>query len=228
MDKIYRIRPCNDYTIDELASEYLWFSRPIFFNDSNDANIGAFITDTAAIKRGILSICPRFQFDEFYDKMSYIGICCFTNVLPESNGLGKYPQCKSGNAICIEYNKLELERFFNNHKRFPLHPCFNPVLYSKEPTKLECDGEWHILWEETEVGKVYKSIPGLIHEHPRKIDLFVLRLLTRISSRFRFQHEERIILAGRNIPPHTKEIKGYKIEVSTSYINKIRVIRYSA
>lgn len=54
MSSIYRVRPANKSTLDELTNSYLWFSKPNGFKgDAKDANIGAFVTDTAAIKRGI-------------------------------------------------------------------------------------------------------------------------------------------------------------------------------
>lgn len=43
MSSIYRIRPVNDYTIDELNNHYLWFTRRSGFNDHNDANVGTFL-----------------------------------------------------------------------------------------------------------------------------------------------------------------------------------------
>lgn len=47
----YRVRPCNNYTLDELRKGYIWFSRPTYYNDIDDANIAAFIKDTDAIKK---------------------------------------------------------------------------------------------------------------------------------------------------------------------------------
>lgn len=70
MDSIYRVRPANCYTIDELRKSYLWFSRPIGFKgDTNDANIGAFINDTNAIKRGFEYLFPDFPYSEFCELM---------------------------------------------------------------------------------------------------------------------------------------------------------------
>lgn len=42
MDKIYRLRPTNDKTLEELAEPYLWFSRPTKYKDVEDANVVAF------------------------------------------------------------------------------------------------------------------------------------------------------------------------------------------
>ena len=61
MNNIYRVRPANEYTIDELKNSYLWFSRPKGFKgDIDDANICAFFLiygfqDPRALK-GILTM----------------------------------------------------------------------------------------------------------------------------------------------------------------------------
>lgn len=61
---IFRVRYCDENTIDELTNSYLWFSRPLNFKgDTKDANIGAFVTDTDAIKRGLMYVDPNFDFD---------------------------------------------------------------------------------------------------------------------------------------------------------------------
>lgn len=39
MEYIYRFRPINKFTIDELLNQYIWFSRPCEYNDVADSNI---------------------------------------------------------------------------------------------------------------------------------------------------------------------------------------------
>ncbi len=228
MSSIYRVRPANKSTLDELTNSYLWFSKPNGFKgDAKDANIGAFVTDTAAIKRGIdfyfemLGI--KFPYEEWYEKMSHTGICCFTSKLPNRKRIKKFPKCSQRNCICIEYNKDIIESFFLNHKHYPIVPCFIPVVYDNNPTKIEAFDEWSILWERTPEGSLYKTIPGILHEHPRECDLFLRKLLTRLNSKFKFQKEERIILGGGNIPSYDKSILGYKIEIPMESIIKIYV-----
>lgn len=224
MDNIYRIRPANNFTIDELRNSYLWFSRPIGFKgDTNDANISAFIDNTDAIKRGIEYSLPNFPYKSFCEQMSHTGICCFTYEFPDNNRVRKFPKCSNGNCICIEYDKHKLEDFFLNHKSTPIYPCFIPVVYADNPTKLQTDGEWSILWSKDKDGEFYKTIPGILHEHPRELDTFIRMLLTRISSKFKAQKEERIILGGYNIPSHDNNLLGYRIPIPEDTIKNVIV-----
>lgn len=219
---VFRVRPLNSYAIDELRQSYLWFSRPREIKgDAQDANIGAFITDTEAIKKGLSFVCPNFPIDTWLDKISHTGICCFTKQQPTQSTIKKFPGCSDGNAMCIEFDKTGVEEFFKSHRNYPQGYCFHDVVYDENPTKIEQLDEWCILWEANEDGKLYKTIPGLLHEHPREHDKFIFILLTRINAKFSVQEETRIILGGRNIPSHEKELKGYKLEIPDSLITKI-------
>ena len=202
----------------------MWFSRPIGFKgDTNDANISAFINDTNAIKRGFEYLFPDFLYNEFCELMGHTGICCFTNELPNNTMVKKFPKCSNGKCICIEYDKHKLEEFFLNHKSTPIPQGFNRVIYDDNPTKLETDGEWSILWSKGKNDKLYKTIPGIMHEHPREFDAFIRILLTRINSKFKGQKEERIILGGRNIPSHDNNLLGYSIPIPEDTVKNVIV-----
>lgn len=221
----YRIRPCNSYTLDELRKGYLWFSRPTCYKDTEDANIAAFIKDTNAIKRGLLHVGFREECIEKYVKeMSYIGICCFTKERPLGHHLNHFPKCQKRNAIAIEYNRDGLKGFFETHRTHPLCPCFHDVIYDESPTKLEQCDDWSFLVKKDEFGnKTYKTIPRILHEHPRELDKFIFMLYTRINSRFETQKEERIIIAGCNVPKHNEETAGYTIPIPENLIEAIYV-----
>lgn len=224
MNNIYRVRPANEYTIDELKNSYLWFSRPKGFKgDIDDANICAFFNNTEVIKRGFEFSFPNFPYEEFFERMSHTGICCFTNELPNNEIAKKFPKCSKGNCLCIEYDRRGLEEFFLNHRSTPICPCFIPVVYDDNPTKLETCDKWSFLWSEDENGKFYKTIPGILYEHPRVFDSFIRILLTRLSSRFSAQKEERIILGGCNIPSHDENLLGYRVSIPEDLINTIIV-----
>lgn len=221
---IFRVRYCDENTIDELTNSYLWFSRPLNFKgDTKDANIGVFVTDTDAIKRGLMYVDPNFDFDKWYNSMSFTGICCFTKYLPSLKELRHFPKCTKGNAICIEYNKNSLQDFLVNKSKHSIYPCFNEVVYSPNPTKIEMCDEWSILWEKDENGCLYKTIPSILNEHPREFDKFIRILLTRIDLKFEKQSEERIILGGTNIPPHDDKTRGYKITIPSNCISKVYI-----
>lgn len=155
--------------------------------------------------------------------MEHTGICCFTTECPDVKTIRKFPKCSNGNCICIEYDRQKLEEFFLNHRATPIYPCFTSVIYDDNPTKLQTDGEWSILWKKDENGELYKTIPGILHEHPRELDTFIRMFLTRINSKFKGQKEERIILGGCNIPSHDNNLLGYCIPIPEDTVKNVIV-----
>lgn len=223
---IYRIRPINSNTLDELEHSYLWFSRPCGFKgDVNDANIGAFVEDTEAIRRGITTLCSNFPFDKWYEKMGHIGICCFTSALPSSDELRHFPKCKKGEGISIEYNTAAIQDFFTHQSKIPIPPLFHKVIYDEEPTKIETCDEWSILWEKGDGFKKYKTIKN-IFMNPRYVDMFVIKLLTRLNTKYHNQKEIRMFLGGCLIPKDAPNVLGYKIYVPVNTINRVIVYPY--
>lgn len=222
MDVVYRVRPANEFTIAELKEPYLWFSRPVGFKgDRNDANICAFINDTGAIRLGIEHSLPEFPYESFYKQMGHTGICCFTSELPDNERIKGFRKCSKRNCVCVEYDKHKLEEFFKNHKSTPIHPCFIPVVYDDNPTELDTYDKWSFQWSEDQDGKQYKTIPGILQGHPRDRDVFIQKLFSRISYRFKDQKEIRIILGGCNIPSHDENLLGYRIPIPEYAINRV-------
>lgn len=223
----YRVRPLNKNTIDELTNSFLWFSRPSAFKgDSKDANIGAFVTDTPAIKNGFLLMWPDYPFEVWYKTMNHTGICCFTTQIPTSEELSYFPRCEEGKGICIEYDKLKLTNYFARESTIIVRPEFFKVIYDDNPTKLDSCDKWSILWENygEDVGKRYRTIPEIYcYSHPKDKEEFIYKLLTRLSSRFENQKEERLILNYKNVPSHDEDIQGYKVPIPNDAINHIFV-----
>lgn len=213
----YRLRPMNDLTIDELNNHYLWFSKRSGFKDRHDANIGAFIEDTPHIRNGLKRIYTESEINEIIKEMDNIGICCFTKKMPSKRDLGKFP--RGGKSICIRYNKKKLEDFFENSKYALANP-FNDVVYDDEPTKIETDGSYHILWEKQEFGNIYRSINNIFADF-RTTDKLFQKLLTRINSKYREQRELRIILGGRNLADLDTAQPGYKIVIPECAVSKV-------
>ena len=216
----YRLRPMNEMTIDELGNHYLWFSKRSGFKDKCDANIGAFIEDTPQIERGLQLRYTREGIKELVRQMDNIGICCFTKKLPSKKNLGLFPNGKK--SICIEYNKEIIENYFLNSKYALAHP-FKNVLYDKEPTKIESDGNYHVLTKKSKDGFLYQSIYDILSDI-RKVDKLFELLLTRINSKYRKQNEMRIILGGRNLDHLDTSLAGYKIEIPEDAINTIYLL----
>ena len=215
----YRLRPMNNLTIDELNNHYLWFSKRSGFKDKFDANIGAFIEETPQIKRGLQLKYSEEGINEIVRKMDNIGICCFTKKLPQRKNLRCFPN--GTKSICIEYNQRMLEDRFLNSK-FALANPFLDVVYDDEPTKVETDGSYSILWEKHDFINVYRSINDIFSDI-RTVDKLFELLLTRINSRYDKQKEMRIILGGRNLEYFDVSQSGYKIEIPVDAISKVYI-----
>lgn len=215
----YRLRPMNDLTIEELNNHYLWFSKRSGFNDECDANIGAFIEDTPQIKSGLQLRYSREEIDEIIRRMDNIGICCFTKKLPSKKNLVLFPNGKK--SICVEYNKKIIEDYFLN--KYALAHPFKNVIYDAQPTKIESDGNYHILTKKYKDGCLYQSIYDIFSDI-RKVDDFFELLLTRINARYSIQKEMRIILGGRILENLDTSLAGYKIEIPKDAISKIYLL----
>lgn len=215
----YRLRPMNDLTIDELNNHYLWFSKRNGFKDKFDANIGAFIEDTSQIERGLQLRYTEEGIRKIVRQMDNIGICCFTKKLPQRKNLRCFPN--GTKSICIEYNQRMLEDFFLNSK-FALAYPFKNVMYSKEPTKIESDGSYHILTKKHKDGCEYSSIYDIFSDI-RKVDKLFELLLTRINERYEKQKEMRIILGGRILEYLDVSQYGYKIVIPEDAVSKVYI-----
>ena len=215
----YRLRPMNDTTIDELDNHYLWFSKRSGFNDKCDANIGAFVEDTPHIKRGLLLRYSKEDIDELIRQMDNLGICCFTKKLPSKKNLIKFPNGRK--SICVEYNKKIIEDYFIN--KYALAHPFKNVIYDAQPTKIESDGNYHILTKKYKDGCLYQSIYEIFSDI-KKVDKLFELLLTRINAKYSMQKEMRIILGGRILENLDTSLAGYKIGIPKDAISKIYLL----
>ena len=216
----YRLRPMCDNTLEELQKSYLWFSKRQGFRDKYDANIGAFLEDTDQIYNSLLYLFKEEDINEFVKRMDKIGICCFTKSLPKRKNLHKFPNGK--HSICIEYEVKVLEDWFLNH--YGIYNPFKDIEYSECPTKIEADGEYHILMEEKENGRIYESVRALVHS-PRDFEKLIILLLTRLHSKYHKQNETRIIWGGFHLNDFKTSEQGYKVTVPNEAISSIFVYK---
>ncbi len=217
MDKIYRLRPANDKTLEELTEHYLWFSRPTEYKDFEDANVIAFSKKNETVK----DLFDRVFGDAkiLGTELSRLGICCFTKLLPEVPKWSKFP--KGYNSIFIEYDKNLIEEYFLSN--YYLGECFKDVQYKENPLVLQSSAEngYDVLWEETDDGILYKSLRGDIACDEKLMDEFILRFLTTINNRYEKQKETRIILPYRAVKDEPERSLGYKIVIPKESIIKI-------
>lgn len=213
---MYRLRAPCELTIHELEEPYLWFSRATEYKDIEDSNIFSFIKNNESIKASFERIYK--DYDEVANLSKLAGICCFTKTLPNIKYWNKFP--KGHNGIFVEYNKEVIENHFVNS--FGLGDCFKEIEYLAEPTLFSSLNEHNILWEKKEDGEFYRALRA-IEKDPKLLDQLFLKMFTRINSKYSFQNEARIILAGRNIPDKGEDVKGYEIEIPKRAIQKLYV-----
>lgn len=221
MTSVYRIRPCNGYTIDEIENHYLWFSRRRGFKDVNDANIGVFLDNNETLFQRVQSMLTSDEIQDFIKKMDCTGICCFTNKIPTIRERKHFPN--SLNSICLEYDNEVIDSFFEN-SRYAMHNCFCDVQYLQKPIEFVENDKDHILLEKSDEGILYESIFELTRTE-KGFDRLVKLLLTRISSKYYRQNEKRIILGGRNIPSFEPDLLGYKVEIPENAIVTIHAYK---
>lgn len=221
MSSVFRIRPCNKYTIDEIENHYLWFSRRTGFNDPEDANIGAYLDNNKVLLNAFNRLFTSEEIKVFREEMDCTGICCFTDRNPSDRDKGHYPGGKR--CICIEYDRELLESYFLN-SHYAIANCFNVVHYFDSPIIFEQDGEYHILTKKDEDGCLYESVKELTRTE-KNMDRLIKLLLTRINSKYHFQDELRIILGGRNIPTFDNSVSGYKVPIPKNAIKMIHLYK---
>ena len=219
MSKLFRFRPANHLTMEELKTGYVWFSRPTEYKDKEDSNIIAFAEKNENVKESLNRVFRNYV--EFGTELSYCGICCFTETLPKSKDWHKFPKGPKG--IIIEYDKEKIEQYFIHH--YALGNCFKKVEYCQNQLIIESSNSDHddVLWEVEENGISYKSLRGDIERSEKLMDEFLERLFTRINKKFDKQNELRIILGSRHFTDRTAELKGYKISIPLSTIIRIHV-----
>jgi len=206
MKEVFRLRPANKRTVEELQEPYLWFSRPSEYNDINDANVFAFIQDNENIKQSFIRLFGEYA--KIFEQSELTGICSFTKTLPVINLWRKFPNGK--NAIFIKYDKNFIEKHFQD--TFGLGDCFKEIEYLDNPTLFKKYSNHDILWKKTENVELYKSVREIEKDTKLRDELF-LKMFTRLNKKFSFQNELRIILGGSNIPDKAKIIKGYKVPI---------------
>ena len=216
-NKIYRLRPVGDKTIEELTEPYLWFSRPTEYKDFEDANVIAFSEKNKTVKELFEQIFEDAK--DLGKELSRLGMCCFTKYLPPSYKWKKFPQ--GHNAIFIEYDKKILKDHFSS--KLYLGNCFKEITYKENPLILKSSDKngYDVLWKETKDGKYYKSLRGDIGRDSKLMEEFILRFFTTINKHFHKQKEIRIILSYRIIKDYPEDVLGYKINIPKEAIKKI-------
>jgi hypothetical protein len=212
---IYRLRPSNKNTINELEANYLWFSKPRYFNDTQDSNILSFAKNDSSILNLINTVFGGSS--EVVAFLNSVGICCFTNRKPNSNSWTHFPKCRNG--ILVEYDKELLEKHFI--KCYGLGDCFKKIEYLRNPIIFDSSRPNDILWRQEDGYNIYKTLNDIAN-NSRDMDKFFLKMFTRLNYKHHRQKEERIILKEEFLRNDEFALKqGYKIPIDKKAILKV-------
>jgi len=218
ISSIYRLRPAKSFLLNELEENYLWFSKPTAFRDTEDANITSFVKNNLSIKDSFDRIYKNSQ--EILHKSKHIGICCFTDELPEFDLWKKFPLGKNG--VFIEYDREILEDYFL--RNFGIEDCFIKVDYNYDATKFPSyNDKYDILWDIDEEGGLWYEPLAKIEKDIKLKDELFKRMFTRLDFRHINQNESRIILGGYNIIEYDDKVFGYKIIIPPGSIKRIHI-----
>ena len=217
---LFRLREATDITISELETPHLYFSTPNAYKDKNDANIWGFIESDDNIYETFNKFLNDEGIKHLANRLRSIGICCFTTDIPIGKAKSKFLNWRK--PICIEYDPVLVENAFAKNKNgiVPFH--VGAVSYHNEPLIFEKDKEssWHILWEESEFGIMYKSLRS-ISLADREFDDLIRKMFTRLSNKYSYQKEVRFI--SRPLSETNSNIEGVKLYIPDEAIRRVLV-----
>lgn len=204
MKSIYRLRPSHCFTLEELENNYLWFSKPTEYKDTEDSNVIAFLEKNESINKCFNRV---FRSAEYIASLaSHNGICCFTASLPLQRKWSKFP--KAHNGICIEYDKDCLDNYFLN-KGFG--NAFKPIIYIDEPLTLN--------YTEEEILEFSRD--------SKKMEKVFEKMFTRLNTRYKIQNEQRIIIGAHRVNDNIGKTcaTGYEISIPNVSIKNIYITK---
>jgi len=203
----------TDKKIDSFRNNYLWFSKPRFFNDPFDCNLQVINHYNDFLNT--LSRVSSNGKDLLIENTKEFGICCFSRSNNNIHMWSHYADCHKG--ICLEYDSLNFDDYFSSilNCRCILHE----VDYRDTLIDLNGDIEWEKHIDFTE----FKPI-GQIVSDPRLLNrLYEKLLLQKNKDIWSSENELRLILGGlarkNNMDKETKA--GYKIPIKRELVTAI-------
>jgi hypothetical protein len=217
--KIYKYFPCDDNNFDSFQKNYLWFSKPRFFNDPFDCNMELIMHYNNFLN----SIQERFSndiSDLIINHTRDFGICCFSET-NDNQQLWAH-NADSHRGICIEYSEDGFDDYISIE-----------ILKSKcvlqnvdyRDNLIDLDGE--IEWDGNFT--TINDILSLPLDLQRVDRLFEKLLLQKNRTVWGNEREKRMLLIGgardhiqRGIARNCEELNnGYRIPIKRSMITGI-------
>jgi len=202
-----------DNRIDSFRNNYLWFSKPRFFNDPFDCNMEV-INYYNDFLNSMEKLVANSR-DLIVEKTKEFGICCFSKSNDNIHMWSHYADSHKG--ICIEYESSGFDDYFSFLLR--CRCVLQEVDYRDSLLNLDSNIEWDSQPGLTE----FKPI-GQIISDPKLLDrLFEKLLLQKNQEIWSNEKELRLIVGGlARLNNQDKELPtGYKVPIKRDFISSV-------
>ncbi len=202
----------NDPKIESLRNNYLWFSKPKFFNDPFDCNMEVLNYSNNTLNK--LRRLKEHDKDIIIENTKHFGICCFSKTNDNIHLWSHYTDRHKG--ICVEYDCDDFDDYFSLLLECKCHLL--EVQYRNLPINFN---------ENIEIGykpnTQSKSITQIL-EDPLLLDLLFEKLLLQKDKKIWSKEKElRLIIGGlaRDNKCIKEENGGYKVPIKVEIIKSI-------
>lgn len=187
---IYKYYSGNEYSIDSLKNQKLWFSKPNEFNDPFDTNMGI-IDVFADFKDSISKKNPEF-INDFQEAVKNFGICCFSEEVDNMHLWALYANSFKGFVLC--FDESGFDDYFSN--LFSAKCVLQPVNYRKEPLNLDNGIIEEIQNDEdgSKNGIISKPIASFLYDIKSFDFLLEFLIKQKQSATWSIEKEKRLII----------------------------------
>lgn len=203
----------KDKKLESFRENYLWFSKPKFFNDPFDCNMEV-IKYYNNFLNSINTIAEKAD-DLIINSTKEFGICCFSKTNNNIHMWSHYADSHKG--ICIEYDSSEFNDYFSQLLKCRCY--LTPVDYREKLINLDGDIEWKKHSEFIE----FKRIASIIKD-PKELDLLFEKLLLQKNEEIWSNERELRLIIGGMARQNNKDKElpsGYKIPIRRDMIKGV-------
>lgn len=200
----------KDKKIESFVENYLWFSKPKYFNDPFDCNM-----EIINKYNEFLNLLADGAKDFIIENTKDFGICCFSTSNDNIHMWSHYAESHKG--ICLEYDSTNFEDYFSNLLKCKCR--LFEVDYRKE--FIDLNGTIEIEKNADYTRSLHIS---QIIKDPKLMDtLFEKLLCQKLKKVWSNENELRLILGGlaRKNNKDKELLAGYKIPINRDLITGI-------
>jgi hypothetical protein len=207
---LYNLNKCNK--LSSLKENYLWFSKPQFFNDPFDCNMEV-IKHYNRFLNELTNNYGGDTYDLILKNTKEFGICCFSETNDNIHMWSHYTNSHSG--VCIEYDCRGFDDYFSELFQAKCHLL-----------KVNYKNNFIDLNEEIEIRDKRRkfSLNEILRDRKLLDKLFEQLLLQKNEKDWSNEKERRMIIGGlarRNMPKGIELERGYKVPINRDMITSV-------